>query len=306
MDSQTRKIIDAIQRLKRERNALIVAHNYQPDEVQAIADFTGDSLALSRRAAQTKASIIVFCGVHFMAETAAILSPEKTVLIPDPEAGCPMADMITAEQLRELKQHHPDATVVTYVNSSAEVKAESDICCTSSNAVAVVNSVEPGRDIIFVPDKHLGSYVAAQTGRRIILWNGYCPTHVKIQAEDILHQKQAHPAARIAVHPECIPPVRDLADAVLSTEGICRYAQRRDVSELIVGTEIGILYRLQTENPHKKFYPASEAAICPNMKKTTLEKVLWSLERMEYRVVVPEKIAIRARHAVDTMIRIGG
>jgi len=306
MDERTREIITQIQSLKKNRNAVILAHNYQRDEVQAIADYTGDSLALSRTAAATMADVIVFCGVHFMAETAAILSPDKIVLMPDPEAGCPMADMITAEQLRGLKQQNPGATVVTYVNSSAAVKAESDICCTSSNALDIVKSIPEGRDIIFVPDKYLGSYVAARTGRPLILWQGYCPTHVTIRAEDIERQKQAHPGARVAAHPECTPPVLQLADAVLSTEGICRYARRPDVQELIFATETGVLYRLRAENPEKRFYPATEAATCPNMKKTTLEKVLWSLERMQHPVGVPADIAARARRAVDAMIAIGG
>jgi len=306
MDAQTQKIIDSINRLKREHHALILAHNYQRDEVQAIADVTGDSLALSRAAAKSDARVIVFCGVHFMAETAALLSPDKIVLIPDPDAGCPMANMITAEELRAFKHEHPGAVVVTYVNSSAAVKAESDICCTSSNAVAVVHALDPSREIIFVPDKYLGTFVAAQTGRKLILWHGYCPTHVKIQPEDILRQKQAHPHARVVVHPECTAPVVQLADAVLSTGGMCRYAGRHEVSELIVGTETGILYRLCLENPGKKFYPASEAATCPNMKKITLEKVLWSLQRMEHRVCVPDHIAAQARRAVDAMLGIGG
>ncbi|MCX8044083.1 MAG: quinolinate synthase NadA [Desulfobacterota bacterium] len=300
-----RTIVDKIQTLKRERNAIILAHNYQPDEVQAIADFIGDSLALSRTAAKTDAAVIVFCGVHFMAETAAILSPHKTVLMPEPDAGCPMADMISAAQLRAFKQEHPGALVVAYVNSSAAVKAESDICCTSSNAQDVVQSLPEDRDIIFIPDKYLGSYVAAQTGRKLILWNGYCPIHVKIQPEDIERRKREHPAAKVAVHPECTPPVIQRADAVLSTEGICRYAGRPEVKELIVGTEIGVLYRLRTEHPEKRFYPASDTAVCPNMKKTTLEKVLWSLERMEHIVSVPPDIATRARQAVDAMIAIG-
>jgi len=304
MDQHTEKLIAEIQKLKQQRNAVILAHNYQRDEVQAIADFTGDSLALSRTAAKTDAAVIVFCGVHFMAETASLLSPEKTVLMPDPDAGCPMADMITADQLRALKQQHPRAVVVTYINSSAAVKAETDVCCTSSNAVNVVRSLADAGEIIFVPDKYLGTYVSGRTGRDLILWHGYCPTHVRIQPEDILRQKKAHPDAAVVAHPECTPGVLALADAVLSTEGICRYAQRPEVSELIVCTEIGVLYRLRRENPDKKFHPVSEAATCPNMKKTTLEKVLWSLERMQHEVKVPADIAIRARSAVDRMLAV--
>lgn len=304
MDQHTDKMITEIQKLKQQRNAIILAHNYQRDEVQAIADFTGDSLALSRTAAKTDAAVIVFCGVHFMAETASLLSPEKTVLMPDPDAGCPMADMITADQLRTLKQQHPRAVVVTYINSSAAVKAETDVCCTSSNAVNVVRSLADAGEIIFVPDKYLGTYVSGRTGRDLILWHGYCPTHVRIQPEDILRRKQEHPKAKVAAHPECTPGVLALADAVLSTEGICKYAQQPEVSELIVCTEIGVLYRLHKENPGKKFYPVSDAASCPNMKKTTLEKVLWSLERMQHEVKVPEDIAVRARSAVDRMLAI--
>lgn len=298
------KLIEKIKRLQEERNAVILAHNYQRDEVQEIADFTGDSLSLSRNAAKTSAEVIVFCGVHFMAETASILSPDKTVLMPDAEAGCPMADMITADELRELKKQHPKAVVVTYVNSSAGVKAETDICCTSSNAVKVIESLKDAEEIICVPDKYLGTYLSKKTGRSLILWHGYCPTHVRIQPEDIQRQKQAHPNAKVVAHPECTPPVLDLADAVLSTEGICQYAKASDASEIIFATEIGVLYRLKKENPGKAFYPASEAASCPNMKKTTLEKILWSLESMTAEVRVPEDIRLRARKAVERMVEI--
>ena len=297
---------DKIAELKRQRGAVILVHNYQPAEVQEVADFTGDSLQLSRQAAKTDAAVIVFCGVHFMAETAAILSPDKTVLMPDPLAGCPMADMITADGLRKLKAKHPGAVVVCYVNSSAEVKAESDCCCTSANAVAVVKAIDAGKEIIFVPDKYLGEYVSEQTGRKMVLWPGYCPIHVLITEEDVLAAKKAHRGAFVMVHPECTGPVRGLADAVLSTGGMRRRAAESNAAEFIVGTEVGMLYRLAKDNPGKRFYPATQDAVCPNMKRTTLEKVLWSLEDMEYRITVPAEIASRARGAIDRMLAITG
>ncbi|MCD6288013.1 MAG: quinolinate synthase NadA, partial [Candidatus Hydrogenedentes bacterium] len=239
-------VIDSIESrimaLKKQRNAVILVHNYQIPEVQNIADYIGDSLELSRLAADTEAEVIVFCGVHFMAETASILSPQKTVLIPDKDAGCPMADMITVEQLNGLKEAYPDAVVICYVNSSADVKAASDYCCTSANAVDIVRAVPEDRDIIFVPDKYLGRYVAAETGRDIVLWNGYCPTHVRITESDIVRQKEAHPDALVMVHPECSGPVCALADEILSTGGMCRIAGSAEVEEFIVGTEIGIVY----------------------------------------------------------------
>jgi quinolinate synthase len=288
---------------KERRKAVILAHNYQIGEVQDIADFTGDSLELSRQAAATDAEVVVFCGVHFMAETASILSPEKTVLLPDAHAGCPMADMITAEQLRQKKRELPDAAVVCYVNTSAEVKAESDICCTSANAVKVVQSVE-NDEILFIPDMFLGHYVSTQVNKKMHFWHGYCPTHAKIQAEDILGLREEFPNAKVVVHPECRPEVIALADAVLSTGGIIHYARRDDVRELIVGTESGIIHRLQKENPDKKFIPASGKATCPNMKKINLEKVLWALEDMKPEVKVPEEIRIPAKAAVDKMLAI--
>jgi quinolinate synthase len=297
-------LIDKIGKLKKKRNAIIIAHNYQRDEVQDIADFTGDSLGLSRIAAKTDADVIVFCGVHFMAESASILSPDKIVLMPDINAGCPMANMITADQLRSLKKEHPSAMVLSYVNTTAAVKAETDICCTSSNALNIVEKLKDVKEIIFVPDKYLASYVSAKTGRKFITWNGYCPTHVKIQASDILRQKEAHPDAKVIVHPECTVPVVEIADKVLSTEGICKFVQESSASEFIVGTETGILHRLRKENPDKIFYPASEHAVCPNMKLTTLEKVLWSLESMQHEVKVPEEIRVKAKNAVDRMVQI--
>jgi len=297
-------IIEKIHRLKRERNAVILAHNYQIGEVQDIADYIGDSLGLSRTASQTNADVIVFCGVHFMAETASILCPDKIVLMPDINAGCPMAAMITADALRALKTKHPKAKVVSYVNTPAEVKAESDICCTSSNAINIIESITDTEEIIFAPDKYLSHYVSTQTNRKLIPWNGYCPSHIKILPEDILKQKNAHPEAKVIVHPECTPPVIQLANEVLSTSGMCKYSRLSDANEIIIGTEIGLLYRLRKENLGKKFYPASEKAICPNMKLITLEKILWSLEDMKYEVKVHRDIRVRAMRAVDRMIEV--
>ncbi|MFQ5925009.1 MAG: quinolinate synthase NadA [Dehalococcoidia bacterium] len=303
-DSDAR-LIEEIQRLKGERNAIILAHNYQLGEVQDIADFVGDSLGLSQKAAQTDAEVIVFCGVHFMAETASILCPDKTVLLPDMHAGCPMADMVTAEGLRQKKKEHPGATVVCYINSSAEVKAESDVCCTSANAVRMVEKLADGREIIFVPDQYLGHYISTRTGREMILWPGFCPTHLRIKSQDVIRLKQEHPRARVVVHPECRPEVIALADEVLSTGGMCRFAGRPEVEEMIVGTELGIIHRLRKENPGKRFIPASEQAVCPRMKLITLESVLWSLEEMTPEVKVPEEIRLRAKAAVDKMLEVG-
>ena len=298
---RNKSIQENILRLKEAKNAVLIVHNYQRSEIQDIADFVGDSLELSRKAAATDADVIVFCGVHFMAETACILSPDKIVLLPDKNSGCPMADMITAEELRQKKQELPNATVVTYVNSSAEVKAESDYCCTSANGVQVVSKID-NEEIIFVPDQYLGDYIQRKTGKKMSLWPGYCPTHVKILADDIIKRKKEYPNARVVVHPECRPDVIDLADEALSTSGILRYAGREDVRELIVGTETGMLHRLNKENPGKKFIPASEKAICPNMKLITLEKVLEALETMTPQVTVPEDISVRAKKAVDRML----
>lgn len=302
--SNDQKIIEDIFKLKKERKAIILAHNYQSPEVQDIADFSGDSLGLSQEAAKTEAEIIIFCGVHFMAETAAILCPDKTVLMPDLNAGCPMANMITLRQLRELKNKHPQASVVTYVNSKAEIKAESDYCCTSSNAIKVVQSIPADREIIFIPDKYLGSYVASQTKRELVLWQGYCPTHRRILPEDILKKKALYPKAEVLVHPECIPEVIAMADKVLSTTGICKYAKESDSEEFIIGTEIGVLHKLKKENPGKRFYPASELADCPNMKLNNLEKILWSLQDLVYKVEVPEDIARKAKRSIDRMLEI--
>ena len=298
------KLIDKIEQLKQERNAVILAHNYQPGEIQDLADFGGDSLGLSIKAAETDADVIVFCGVQFMAETAAILSPQKTVLLPDKHAGCPMADMITAEQLRQLKQEHPDALVVCYVNSSAEVKAESDYCCTSANAIEVVESLPPDRKIIFVPDQHLGRFVLENTDRDLVLWPGYCHVHVVITEEDIKNAKAEYPDAVVMVHPECTEPVKELSDQILSTGQMLKCAAKNTAKRFIVGTEVGIIHALKRQSPDKEFFPATERAICPNMKLMTLEKIAWALEDMQYKVTVPQDIRIRAQKALDRMVGI--
>jgi len=298
------QLTEKIKNLKKQQNAVILAHNYQPGEIQDIADFTGDSLALSIEAAKTNADVIVFCGVLFMAETAAILSPEKTVLLPDKHAGCPMADMITAKQLRELKGKHPGALVVCYVNSSAEVKAESDYCCTSANAVEVVNSLPTDSEIIFVPDQHLGRFVSEKTGRKMILWPGYCTTHAAITEDDIKKARKAHPEAIVMAHPECNEPVKALSDKILSTGQMLKFAKQSEVKVFIIATETGIIHTLKKENPEKEFFPATERALCPNMKRITLDKVLWSLEDMQYKVTVPDEIRIKAKRALDRMVAV--
>jgi len=302
--TEKQELIDRINRLRRERRAVILAHNYQIEEVQDIADFCGDSLDLSRRAAATDAEVIVFCGVHFMAETAAILSPEKTVLLPDLQAGCPMADMIDAACVRDLRNKHPDALVVTYVNSSAEVKAESDWCCTSSNAEKVVRNLPPDRPIVFIPDQHLGEWVQKQTGRQLILWPGYCPTHRHLKPEHIHRIRSQHPDAVVMVHPECRLQVCQLADAVLSTSGMIRMAREHSAQKFAVGTEMGILHRLRRENPQKVFLPLSERLICPNMKRINLEKIARALELGQSQIVVDERIASGARRALERMLEV--
>ena len=301
MDNRDMKLIEKILGLKRERNAVILAHNYQLGEVQDIADFVGDSLELSQNAAKTDAEVIVFCGVHFMAETASILCPDKIVLLPDLDAGCPMANMITAEELKVRKGELPGAAVVCYVNSTAEVKAESDVCCTSANAVKVIESLD-AQEILFVPDQYLGHYVSTKTDKKMFFWPGYCPTHMKILPRHIPELRQEHPQAKVVVHPECRADIIALADEVLSTGGMCRYARREDVSQMIVGTEIGMIHRLKKENPGKRFIPASDQAVCPNMKLINLEKVLWSLEEITPQVRVPEKTRLKAKAAVDRML----
>jgi len=298
------KLSDKIQALKTKCNAVILAHNYQPDEIQDLADFAGDSLGLSIQASETDADVIVFCGVRFMAETAAILSPGKKVLMPEPKAGCPMADMITAEQLRGLKQQYPGALVVCYVNSTAAVKAESDYCCTSANAVDVVRSLPADRQILFVPDQHLGRFVQERTGRDIVLWPGYCSTHVLIAENEVRETRRKYPDAVIMAHPECSEPVKDLADELLSTGQMLKFVETSKARQFIVATEIGILHPLKKVRPDAEFVPASVRGVCPNMKKTTVEKLLASLENLQYEITVPQEIAERARRSLDRMVEI--
>jgi quinolinate synthase len=298
-------IVEKIKRLKEERNAIILSHFYTRREVQGVADFVGDSLSLCKAAVKSKADVIVFAGVHFMAESASILSPEKLVLLPVPDAGCPMADMVTVKALREEKEKHPDAAVVCYVNSSAAVKAESDICCTSANAVNVVNSIK-NREIIFVPDKNLGAFVSLHTDKKIHLWPGFCHVHDNITENDIKNLKNLHPDAEFLAHPECRPEVLCLADHILSTTGIVKQVEKSGSREFIIGTEKELFEKLKRKYPDKKFYPPSEKARCYNMKKITLESILNSLENMEYEVNVPEHVRAKAKKSLDRMIEISG
>jgi quinolinate synthase len=292
-----------IEKLKKERNAVILAHNYQIGEVQDVADFVGDSLQLSQEAAKLEADVIVFCGVHFMAETAAILSPDKTVLMPDIEAGCPMADMITASELKDWKNQYPGRKVICYVNTSAEVKAECDICCTSSNALQVVEAVE-GDEILFAPDKNLAAYVARFTDKKIIPWDGYCYVHNNIRLKHVREKKEQWPEAEVWVHPECRPEVIDIADKVLSTGKMVREARITTKADILIGTEAGIIYRMEKENPDKNFHPVKDFAHCSNMKKINLSKVLASLEDMKYKVEVPVEISQRARGSIEKMVKL--
>lgn len=302
MIREDKELVRKIKELKKKRNAIILAHNYQLPEVQDIADFRGDSLELSRIAAKTDAEVIVFCGVYFMAETASILSPDKKVIMPDTSAGCPMANMMNADDLKKLKQNYPQAVAVGYVNTSAAVKAELDYCCTSANAIAVVNALKDKKEIIFIPDKYLADYVSKKTGRKLISWHGFCPTHVKILPEDLKREKKFYPKAKVMVHPECLSSVVALADVVLSTSQMGKYAKENPAKEFIVGTESGLVCRLKQDNPDKEFYPASERAVCPNMKRTTQEKVLWALEELKDEVRVSDDIRKKARLAIDRML----
>jgi quinolinate synthase len=299
-------LVSEIERLKKERNAVILAHNYQVGEVQDVADFVGDSLGLSREAAKTSADVIVFCGVYFMAETAKILSPEKTVLIPDADARCNMAAMIDVEGLRALKAKHPSAAVVCYVNTTADIKAEGDACCTSANAVSVVEGLDAD-EIIFVPDKYLCAFVEKQLRERgvkkkMIPWQGFCPTHLRIIPNYLRNLREKHPGAKIITHPECTPDANALADAVLSTSKMSKFAAESDAEEIIVGTEVGMLHRLQVDNPGKKFIAATELAVCPNMKLITLQKVYESLRDMKFEVEVEAGVAEKAKKAIDRMM----
>lgn len=299
------RIKERIRELLQEKNAVMLAHNYQRDEVQEIADHTGDSLGLSQLAAESAAEVIVFCGVHFMAESAAILAPDRTVLLPRREAGCPMADMIDPEGIRLLRRRYPGGTVVAYVNTSAAVKAESDICCTSANAVRVAESHPPEADpLIMVPDMNLAQYIASQVDREVVWWEGYCPIHHAYVEADVLKIRGKYPGAVFAAHPECRPEVLALADHITSTSGMYRFARETDAKEVIVGTEKGVLYRMRKENPEKTFIPLSENMICPNMKLTTLEDIKDALETMSPVITVPEEIRIRAVRALDRMLAV--
>lgn len=295
-----------IERLKKSRNAVIIVHNYQRDEIQEIADISGDSLALSQAAVRTDADVIVFCGVQFMAESASILNPDKKVLLPVMEAGCPLADMITPEKLRARKAQYPEAAVVCYVNSSAEVKAESDIACTSSNAIEIVKSLEE-KDVIFVPDKNLGRYVQSQVPEKnIILWEGFCPTHIRVQEEDIVKAKALHPPAEVIAHPECNPEVLALSDHICSTGGMFTYVKKSQLKEFIIATESGMLYKLQKDNPDKRFYLPTPHLVCANMKLITLGWVAHSLENMVYEIKVADDIRAKAKRALDRMLAVTG
>jgi len=310
-------LVERIERLRRVRNAVILAHNYQLPEIQDLADYVGDSLGLSRQAASTDADVIVFCGVHFMAETAAILSPERTVLLPDLEAGCSLADTITADQLRAWKAEHPSAVVVAYVNTTAEVKAESDYCCTSANAARIVESIPADREILFLPDMFLGAHVERVTGRRLTLWMGECHVHAGIDPAHLDAMLAEHPDAELLIHPECGCTTSTVYRAsrgdlegvpitITSTEGMVRRAVESPASTFIVATELGILHRMQRFAPQKRFVPASADAVCPYMKRITLDKVATALERMEPRVTVAPEIAARARRAIDRMLEVSG
>jgi len=292
-----------IRRLLKERDALLMAHNYQRDEIQEIADITGDSLALSLEAARTDKKVIIFCGVHFMAESAAILAPDKIVLLPRPDAGCPMADMVTPKGVRQMKASHPGAPVVTYVNSSAAVKAESDICCTSANAVRVVNSLDAD-EVILVPDRNLGRYIAANTDKICHLWEGYCPTHDRLMPAEVQRLMKEHPDAVFMAHPECTPEVLALAHHVFSTSGMIAYARKSSARKFIIGTEAGILYQLRRENPDKEFYLPTPQLICSDMKLTTSEDVLKSLQTMSPEITVPKKIRERAKVSLERMLAV--
>ena len=297
-------LVRKINDLKKEKDALIVAHNYQRDEVQEIADITGDSYALAREVTKAKEKVVVFCGVKFMAESASILSPDKTVLLPVEEAGCPLAEMATVEKLRQKKEEYPEAAVVAYVNSTAAVKAESDICCTSSNAMDIVRSLKEGK-VIFLPDKNLARYVREQVPEKeIIPWEGYCVVHMRLTREEVLKTKELYPKAEFIAHPECRKEVLELADYIGSTAGMIKYVKACPRKEFIVGTELGIIYKLKRDNPDKEFYVPTDQFVCANMKLTTLGWLARSLEQMVYRIEVPEEIAAGARKALARMLEV--
>jgi len=304
MNEKTKEMISEIKRMKREKNAVIVAHNYQMDEVQELADVVGDSFKLSQYCASTNADIVVFCGVHFMAESAKILSPEKTVLLPEIDAGCPMADMVTAEALIEEKKKHPDAAVVCYINTSAAVKAECDICCTSSNALRVVRSI-PDKEILFVPDKNLGSFIAKQVPEKTFhLWNGFCITHHRVGRDDVEKAKSIHPDALVLAHPECRQEVLEMADFVGSTAQIIEYAKRNNHDKYLIATEMGILHQLKKDNPDKTFYLLTQGLVCPNMKKTSVESVYNALKYNRYEITLEKEVIERARRSLEAMLAV--
>jgi len=295
---------EKIRQLARERNAVILAHNYQEGAIQDVADFVGDSLNLARWAKETQADVIVFCGVHFMAETAAMLNPSKLVLMPDLQAGCSLADMIIPQQIRQWRTAHPNGVILCYINTSAVVKAECDYCCTSSNGIKVIENIPPDKEILFVPDYYLGSYLKAKTGRNIHLWKGYCPAHAVILPERIDELREQHPDAEFLMHPECgcLTKQMDLADQILSTEGMVKYVRTSPAKAFIIATDNGILHRMRKDNPDKTFLPASEHASCHHMRRNTLEKVFWSLARLEHKVTVDPALAQRALVPIERML----
>lgn len=327
MSSDLQALQDAILKFKREKNAIILAHNYQRDEVQDVADYVGDSLELSRTAATIDCAVIVFCGVHFMAESASILSPDKTVLLPEAGAGCPMADMISVDAprpvrtsfpgfsnppafvypaaytLRDIKQQYPGVPVIAYVNTTAAVKAESDICCTSANVVKIVESL-PGDSVICIPDKNLSLWAARNTNKKIIAWDGYCNIHERVTPEDVARAKTEHPDALVIAHPECRLDVLEMADHVTSTSGMLRFAGSSEAREFIIGTEVGLMHRLRKENPGKTFYPLRKDMICPNMKKTTLQSIIRAFTENRNIIKVPEAIRVPAKRALDRMLEV--
>lgn len=303
MKQDIKQLAKEINVLRKERNAIILAHNYQRDEIQEIADQCGDSLGLSQIAAESKAAVIVLCGVHFMAESAAILAPDKTVLLPNEDAGCPMADMVTADGLRKKKEELSGIPVVCYVNSSAEVKAESDICCTSANVVAVVNSL-PGDSVYMVPDMNLAKFTASKSSKKVDYWEGFCPTHQLITVDKVIKARKENPDAKLIVHPECRPEVLKLADEIRSTSGIYKFAKESGAKKIIIGTELGILYRLRKQNPEKEFIPLSRNLICPNMKITTMKNLRDALRDMKNVIRVEEPVLSRARQALDRMLAV--
>jgi quinolinate synthase len=297
-------MISKIRKLLKDRHAILLAHNYQRPEVQDAADLCGDSLELSIKASRTDAEVIVFCGVRFMAETAAILSPGKTVLLPAESAGCPMADMITAEDVRERRSVNPDLVVLSYVNTTAEVKAESDLCCTSANAVQMARQIDADRKVLMTPDRNLARYTIRETGRIMDYWTGFCPVHERLSAERVREVREEHPEALFLAHPECLPEVLDLADAVRSTSGMLAFVRESDNDSFIIGTEVGLIHPLRKENPKKEFIPADPGMVCTDMKETTLEEVFRALEEMSPVVSVPEEIRARAQNAVDRMLAV--